>query len=217
MATGKKSFVLYSDLIHTIEKMPSEKAGDLFKHILRYVNDLNPVVEDLIIELTFEPIKQQLKRDLEKWVKEIKPQRSESGRLGGIKSGEARRSKMKQNEANASITKQNEANEAVNVNVNVNDILYIKPKQPLHELQIFVNNNLLNVSKLKIQLSFKECENILMEHKIETIKELLMKMENYKELTKKYNSVNLTIRNWAKKELEFNPKPAQTDWRGLPI
>lgn len=217
MATGKKSFVLYSDLIHTIEKMPSEKAGDLFKHILRYVNDLNPVVEDLIIELTFEPIKQQLKRDLEKWVKEIKPQRSESGRLGGIKSGEARRSKMKQNEANASITKQNEANEAVNVNVNVNDILYIEPKQPLHELQIFVNNNLPNVSKLKTQLSFKDCENILMEHKIEAIKELLMKMENYKELTKKYNSVNLTIRNWAKKELEFNPKPAQTDWRGLPI
>jgi hypothetical protein len=120
MAAGKKSFVLYSDLIHTIEKMPSEKAGDLFKHILRYVNDQNPITDDLIIELTFEPIKQQLKRDLEKWETEIKPKRSESGKLGGIKSGEARRSKMKQNEANASITKQTEANEAVNVNVNVN-------------------------------------------------------------------------------------------------
>jgi hypothetical protein len=124
MAAGKKSFVLYSDLIHTIEKMPSEKAGDLFKHILRYVNDQNPITNDLIIELTFEPIKQQLKRDLEKWETEIKPKRSESGKLGGIKSGEARRNKMKQNEANASITKQTEANEAVNVNVNVNDSIY---------------------------------------------------------------------------------------------
>lgn len=122
MAEGKKSFVLYSDLIHTLEKMPNEKAGELFKHILRYVNDQNPVANDLIIELTFEPIKQQLKRDLEKWNNEIKPKRSTSGRLGGIKSGEARRSKMKQNEANASITKQTEANEAVNVNVNVNVI-----------------------------------------------------------------------------------------------
>jgi hypothetical protein len=121
MASGKKSFVLYCDLIHTIEKMPNDKAGELFKHILAYVNDLNPTTNDLIIELTFEPIKQQLKRDLEKWETEIKPKRTESGRLGGIKSGEARRSKTKQNEANASNSKQNEANEAVNVSVNVND------------------------------------------------------------------------------------------------
>jgi hypothetical protein len=121
MATGKKSFVLYCDLIHTITKMPSDKAGDLFKHILAYVNDENPITNDLIIELTFEPIKQQLKRDLDKWENEIKPQRSEAGRLGGLKSGEARRSKLKQNEANALNLKQNEANEAVNVNVSVND------------------------------------------------------------------------------------------------
>ena len=121
MASGKKSFVLYCDLIHTIEKMPNDKAGELFKHILAYVNDLNPTTNDLIIELTFEPIKQQLKRDLEKWETEIKPKRTESGRLGGIKSGEARRSKTKQNKANASNLKQNEANEAVNVSVNVND------------------------------------------------------------------------------------------------
>jgi hypothetical protein len=122
MAIGKKSFVLYCDLIHTITKMPSDKAGDLFKHILAYVNDENPITNDLIIELTFEPIKQQLKRDLDKWENEIKPKRSKSGRLGGLKSGEARRSKLKQNEANALNVKQNEANEAVNVSVNVNDI-----------------------------------------------------------------------------------------------
>ena len=101
--------------------MPSDKAGDLFKHILAYVNDENPITNDLIIELTFEPIKQQLKRDLDKWENEIKPQRSQAGRLGGLKSGEARRSKLKQNEANALNLKQNEANEAVNVNVSVND------------------------------------------------------------------------------------------------
>lgn len=120
MAQGKKSFVLYCDLIHTIDKLPDDKAGQLFKHILSYVNDLNPTADDLIINIAFEPIKQQLKRDLDKWETEIKPKRSEAGRLGGLKSGEARRSKMKQNEANASTVKQNEANEAVNVNVNVN-------------------------------------------------------------------------------------------------
>jgi hypothetical protein len=126
MAAGKKSFVLYCDLIHTVEQLPNDKAGELFKHILAYVNDLNPISNDLVLNISFEPIKQQLKRDLNKWEKEIKPKRTESGRLGGLKSGEARRSKTKQNEANASNSKQNEANEAVNVNVSVNDNVLTK-------------------------------------------------------------------------------------------
>lgn len=67
MANGKKSFLLYCDLIHTVSKLPDEKAGQLFKHILEYVNDQNPGTEDLIIQLTFEPVKQSLKRDLEKY------------------------------------------------------------------------------------------------------------------------------------------------------
>lgn len=67
MAKDKKSFLLYCDLIHTVSKMPKDKAGELFIHILEYVNDKNPITDDLIIQLTFEPIKQSLKRDLEKY------------------------------------------------------------------------------------------------------------------------------------------------------
>ena len=84
MAEDKKGFLLYADLIHTIEKMPNDKAGELFKHILLYVNDKNPIAEDLIIELTFEPIKQQLKRDLIKFEKS-KDEKSLNGRLGNLK------------------------------------------------------------------------------------------------------------------------------------
>lgn len=82
MAENKNSFILYKDLLHTLEKMPREKAGDLFVHILQYVNDMNPTTNDLIIELTFEPIKQQLKRDLRKWDKYIEKQ-SINGSKGG--------------------------------------------------------------------------------------------------------------------------------------
>lgn len=67
MAENKKSFLLYCDLIHTIETMPNDKAGELFKHILRYVNDQNPETNDWILQMAFEPIKQQLKRDLVKY------------------------------------------------------------------------------------------------------------------------------------------------------
>ena len=67
MATDKKSFLLYCDLIHTVEQLTDEQAGDLFKHILRYVNDQEPQTDNVITRIAFEPIKQSLKRDLQKY------------------------------------------------------------------------------------------------------------------------------------------------------
>lgn len=84
MAENKPSFILYCDLIHTVEKMPDDKAGQLLKHLLKYVNDQNPETDDLIIQLTFEPIKQQLKRDLRSWEDTIK-EKSNGGKLGNLK------------------------------------------------------------------------------------------------------------------------------------
>ena len=84
MASGKNSFLLYIDLIHTVRKMSDEKAGQLFKTILEYVNDENPVIDDLLIEIAFEPIKQSLKRDLKKWEGELE-NKSIGGRVGNLK------------------------------------------------------------------------------------------------------------------------------------
>jgi len=122
MAQGKKSFVLYSDLIHTVSKMPSDKAGELFKYILSYVNDENPETDDLLIQLTFEPIKQQFKRDLVKW------EETKEGRVkAGLASAEARK-KLKElqqkltNPTNVDFVQQSSTNPTVNDNVNVNVI-----------------------------------------------------------------------------------------------
>lgn len=87
MAKDKKSVLLYCDLIHTIEKMDNETAGKFFKHYLRYINDLNPKTEDLLVDISFESVKQNLKRDLKKW--EVRAERSrENGKLGGRPSKE---------------------------------------------------------------------------------------------------------------------------------
>lgn len=118
MAEGKESFLLYKDVVHLLDQMPDETAGKLFKIILDYVNDRNPVIEDLMLKIAFEPIKQALKRNLKKWegVCEV---RAKTGSKGGVKSGETRRLKAelkKQKEANEAIAlklKQTEANEAV--------------------------------------------------------------------------------------------------------
>lgn len=82
MAEGKKSFVLYCDIAHTVTHLTDQQAGKLFKHIIGYVNDDEPSTEDIIIKLAFEPIKQQLKRDLRKWEHYIEKQRY-NGHKGG--------------------------------------------------------------------------------------------------------------------------------------
>ena len=67
MAKDKNSFLLYCDIIHTVEKLNDAQAGKLFKHLLKYVNDQNPIPEDIVTEIAFEPIRQSLKRDLLKY------------------------------------------------------------------------------------------------------------------------------------------------------
>jgi len=80
MATDKKSFLLYCDIIHTVEQLTDEQAGDLFKHILRYVNDLNPQSDSVITKIAFEPIRQALKRDLDKY-ESIRKRNSDNARM----------------------------------------------------------------------------------------------------------------------------------------
>lgn len=143
MAENKKGFILYCDLIHTIEQLPDDKAGELFKHILRYVNDLNPITDDLVTKITFEPIKQQLKRDLNKWA-EKSLKRSEAGRLGGLKSGISR----KQNEANEAIASNLKQNEQVIVTDNVID----KEKESINKRDAAKAATLKRVETFKLSL-----------------------------------------------------------------
>lgn len=84
MAKYKKSFVLYSDSYGLIKQLPDEVAGRLLKHIFSYVNDENPTTEELLVNIAFEPIKMQLKRDLAKWEGELE-KKSESGLIGNLK------------------------------------------------------------------------------------------------------------------------------------
>ena len=73
---------MYVDFKHTIDKLPDEEAGKLLKHILAYVNDENPITDSLLVEIAFEPIKQQFKRDLEKY-NNIVERNKRNGAKGG--------------------------------------------------------------------------------------------------------------------------------------
>lgn len=82
MAEGKETFVLHTSIIHTIRHLKEEQQGKLFMHILKYVNDEDPETDDPLIAIAFEPIKQQLKKDLKKWKIKVEANR-ENGKKGG--------------------------------------------------------------------------------------------------------------------------------------
>lgn len=95
----KKSFILYSDLIESVEELSDEDAGQLFKHILNYVNLKKPVSENPFVRLSFIPIKQSLKRDLEKWTG-TREKRSVAGKA----SAESRKKKKEEKEKKETIS-----------------------------------------------------------------------------------------------------------------
>lgn len=132
MAQGKKSVLLYCDLIHTVEKLTDEQAGKFFKHYLRYINDQDPVADDPLVDILFEHVKHNLKRDLKKW-ESTQEERSNSGALGNLKRwhkdlySRVKKSEITLEEAlvelenrKSSPSDKNIASVAVNVNDNVN-------------------------------------------------------------------------------------------------
>ena len=180
MAKDKKSFILYVDQKDLFNKLPDEIAGKLIKHIYSYVSDENPTSDDLIIEIAFEPIKQQLKRDL-KLFEEKRVKRSEAGLAGATK-----RWKEMPNDANEWQTIANDsklingiAKIADNVNVNVND------------------NNIYR-SFAHLSITNADVEKLLNKYSIDDIDEVLDSIENFKG-NKKYTSLYLTASKWLSK------------------
>jgi len=112
MADNKKSFVAYVDWKNTFDMLNDTEAGQLVKHLLSYVNDENPELNDRYLKLAFEPIKLQLKRDLQKY-ETVKEKRSEAGK----KSAEIK----KQNASNSTHVESVEQNQQASTNSTVND------------------------------------------------------------------------------------------------
>lgn len=125
MAKNKKSFVLYTDYDTIFEKLTNEEAGKLIKHLFKYVNDKSPEMTDRIIDLIFEPIKQQLKRDLKNW-KTIRSKRSLAGKASANKKQQNQHMLTHVESVEQKATK---STVTVNGTVNVNDTVTIKKER----------------------------------------------------------------------------------------
>lgn len=170
MATEKNSFLLYCDIIHTVEKLKDEDAGALLKHILRYVNDKEPVTDNPIVDIAFEPIRQSLKRDLLKY-ENIRTRNSENAK----KRWDAKECDRIPNVPNNT---KNAVSGSVSVSVSVNESIY----------RAFAH----------LSISNEEVEKLLEKYTITQIDEILDSIENFKG-HKKYISLYITAAKWLAK------------------
>jgi hypothetical protein len=169
MAENKKGFLLYCDLIHTVEKLNDEQAGKLFKHVLDYVNDLNPVTEDLLTQVCFEPIKQSLKRDLNKWEKQ-----HEQRIAAGKKSAPVR----KQNSTTVN-DRSVSSTDSVSVSVSVKE-------KDIYRSFAHLSMSLTEFNKLEVEYTKQQIDGVI---------DAIQNFAN----NKKYKSLYLTAKNWLQK------------------
>jgi len=215
MAENKKSFVLYADLIHTVKKMPKEKAGELFLTILSYVNDEQPVVDDILVDLVFEPIKRQMKRDLVAYEAK-KKQWSEAGKASAeakkaAKEAEEKRSK----EINEASTKVNDVkNSSTDSTVNVTDTVNVNVNETVNKKKEDID-----VRKLKFADTIKPFSE-------KYGKDLCNSFYKYWTEPNKSNTkfraelektwdVERRLENWARNDKNFKP-PAKLGYSQLP-
>jgi hypothetical protein len=202
MAENKKSFILYADLIKSIDHLTNEEKGILFNHLLEYVNDKNPILEDRLILTAWKPIEQQLKRDLKDWEVTI-GKRSEAGKA----SAEAKKlAKLIQQTSTKSTSVESvqhtstKSTDNVNVNVNVNVI---------NNKEVLFNRFWELYSK---KIGRKDCLNKFMKLSINDMEKIIQSVPKYvlstpDEKFRKNPETYLNGRHWED-EIELTSTPA---------
>ncbi|MEK0369710.1 MAG: DUF6291 domain-containing protein [Nitrosopumilus sp.] len=210
----KKSFILYADQIELFEELSDEDAGQLIKHVLRYVNDLNPETSNPMVKISFIPIKQHLKRDLKRF-ESIKKKRSDAGKksaeLRAIARGEVPThvDSVPTNPTHVKSVQQTSTNPTVsdndNDNDNVNDII-INDKNTddvFFTIESNIENYLKNYRTVTAVLRNQKNNLKNKPHLKQRLEQFGQRMTETGVHTKTWNDFTSHFLNWNKKTPEF--------------
>ena len=184
MAKDKKSFILYSDLLSVVKKLVlndrknnTNYSGELFLHILEYVNDNDPIPIDFIVDMAFEPIKLSLKRDLMKYESYIEKQK-----VNGAKGGRPKKTEITQ----PFLEKPKKA-DSVNVSDSVSDSVSEIKHISINNSK-FIENCLLDVQWLEALCMQNKIKIDVIKLFITTFESHLIAMEEQKKNIKDFKS-----------------------------
>ena len=196
----RKSFVFYASWWEAIKNLPREIQGEVLTVIIEYgltgetTEPLKPITKALLAL-----VKPQIDANNQKF---------NNGTKGGRPKEENNQTITKQkpnNNQNITKDKPNELcyNEECNNDIKENTPDGVQKKSPPTPYENFLSwmrENTPNVLKLKNQVSEPQYTKLREKYNHKQLVDILLAMENYKELTKKYTSVYLTFLKWAKKE-----------------
>lgn len=216
MAESKKSFILYTDLKSVVEKLiikdredGTNNSGELFYHILEYVNGDEPEPINFIIEMAFEPIRLQLIRDLKKY-DEIR-EKNRQNALSRWNKGEQKDSEDMQPHTTAygrTIRNANDADTDSDTDMRESEAHaqiaestnpdFIKFNKWIKEKAPFCSNP----KNFTHQITEEEFIKLKKKYSGQQIADIVEKIENRKDLRRRYSNLYLTVNNWIKKEAE---------------
>lgn len=216
----KRSFVFNIDWRDVLMDYPAEVRYEVYDAIIEYAASGKLLELKPLAKMAFSFIKKEMDFNNERYL-EIVAKRSEAGRKGMS----ARYSGKKEEQDVIKLTKGNKTNKSYQTVTNVtsdnktnyneydNDNDNIKentpkgvqkkeppPKTPFDNFNGWLKENAPNVTKLKTQMTEAQYKKVREQYSHQQLVNILLAMENYKELTKKYTSVYLTFLKWAKKE-----------------
>jgi hypothetical protein len=186
----KKSFLIHTDSLAVLEALTNEQAGELFKAIKAYQDGNEDIKLNGILQVAFIPFQKQFERDKEKYNTTI-----ERNKINGNKGGRPKKTQKTQ-----SVISKPTQTQKTQVVLKKTDNDNAGQEEKTHSLQKYIAAELKNVSKLKNQLTYSECETLTSKYPKKLIHAKLQAMENKVDLTKKYASVYLTLNNWCKEE-----------------
>jgi hypothetical protein len=218
----KKSFILHVDSLSIIEQLKSEQTHSLLLAFYHY-HIGKPVQLDPTMRLVFSFFERQFERDNEKYRERVNINKD-----NGFKGGRPKKAKgtekthsviLKPKKADSDSDSDNDLKEKnikkerdINLGIDPSSLpIEIQNQEgmgggEIHALRKWIATDLPNVSKMKTQLTNQNCEDLIEEFGKKLIQNVLEAMENVNGIQKKYTSVNLTVRNWAKKRVEDHPE-----------
>lgn len=218
----KKSFILHVDSLSIIEQLKSEQTHSLILAFYHY-HIGKPVELDPTMRLVFSFFEKQFERDNEKYQERVNINKD-----NGFKGGRPKKAKgtekthsviLKPKKADSDSDSDNDIKEKnikkeSDINSGIDSSLppiEIQNQKALgggevHALRKWIASDLPHVSKIKTQLTNQNCDDLIEEFGKKLIQNVLEAMENVSGIQKKYTSVNLTVRNWAKKRVDEHPE-----------